>query len=300
MVSKTTSIVINNNNNGKNEGRAISLSTDKVVKIKVEPGKKYILNSDGDVGPENVTVSRNGDDLIVMLEGDSEPALVLEGYFAQPESPGLYGVAEDGQLYAYTRTDGVPGILELVDGASEPIALGQEPLGLGAPFLVAGGEPCGLWPLLAAGAAAGLVGLGVHQFNRDDSHDGGPVGPTIGGINDDVGPKQGPLADGEITDDSTPTVYGRGEPGSTLAIFDNGDKIGETQVNGNGDWTFTPESPLPDGSHTFTAGTVCAPRPNSATPLSSARWNTPNSSRKPTRCAASSSSSGTTWAGAPC
>ncbi|NBR07863.1 MAG: hypothetical protein EBT92_19160, partial [Planctomycetes bacterium] len=53
--------------------------------------------------------------------------------------------------------------------------------------------------------------------------------------------------------DSTPILSGTGEPGAIITIYDNGQSIGTAVVGANGNWTFTPSSPLSDGNHTFTA-----------------------------------------------
>ncbi|SFS65119.1 Ig-like domain-containing protein [Saccharopolyspora flava] len=61
-------------------------------------------------------------------------------------------------------------------------------------------------------------------------------------------------ADGTVTNDNTPTISGRAEPGSSVVITDSaGVVVGTTQVDANGNWSFTPEAPLDDGSYTFTA-----------------------------------------------
>ncbi|MBK5143706.1 Ig-like domain repeat protein, partial [Budviciaceae bacterium BWR-B9] len=69
---------------------------------------------------------------------------------------------------------------------------------------------------------------------------------------DNVGEKQGYILDGDTTDDATPTFSGKAEPGSTVTIYDNGNAIGSAKVDSNGNWSFTPDSNLPDGEHTFT------------------------------------------------
>ena len=44
-------------------------------------------------------------------------------------------------------------------------------------------------------------------------------------------------------------IVGTAEPGSTVTLTDgNGNPIGQVTTNGNGDWTFTPVAPLPDGT----------------------------------------------------
>ncbi|WP_313020414.1 Ig-like domain-containing protein, partial [Atlantibacter hermannii] len=61
-----------------------------------------------------------------------------------------------------------------------------------------------------------------------------------------------PLADGASTKDSTPTVSGEAEPGSIVVIYDNGVEIGSVTSDADGNWSFTPETALADGEHTFT------------------------------------------------
>ena len=71
-----------------------------------------------------------------------------------------------------------------------------------------------------------------------------PDAPVIVSVQDDVGSVQDPLEDGDSTDDQTPTLVGTGEPGSTIEVFANGSKIGETHVDSKGQWTFTPPTPI--------------------------------------------------------
>ncbi|MBB5448464.1 MULTISPECIES: Ig-like domain-containing protein, partial [unclassified Paraburkholderia] len=54
------------------------------------------------------------------------------------------------------------------------------------------------------------------------------------------------------TDDTTPTLVGKGEPGDTIIVIDNGTPIGETEVDEDGNWSFTPDTPLGEGEHEFT------------------------------------------------
>ncbi|STT53655.1 SD repeat-containing cell surface protein [Klebsiella pneumoniae] len=43
-------------------------------------------------------------------------------------------------------------------------------------------------------------------------------------VTDNVGEEQGVVSNGGITDDTTPTLSGTAEPGSTVTIFDKGFK----------------------------------------------------------------------------
>ncbi|PNB66077.1 type 1 secretion target domain protein, partial [Pseudomonas sp. GW456-E7] len=79
-----------------------------------------------------------------------------------------------------------------------------------------------------------------------------PAKPGIDAATDDVGAQQGPVSNGGSTDDTTPTLSGKGESGSTVHISDNGRLLGSVLVDGNGNWSFTPGTPLIDGEHSFT------------------------------------------------
>ncbi|SDH82185.1 Ig-like domain-containing protein [Pseudomonas panipatensis] len=76
-------------------------------------------------------------------------------------------------------------------------------------------------------------------------------GPVL--ATDDVGPVTGPIANGSTTDDTTPTLSGKGEPGGVATISDDGTVLGTALVDGNGDWSFTPDQPLADGPHSISA-----------------------------------------------
>ncbi|NDJ58739.1 hypothetical protein GWD52_17440 [Enterobacteriaceae bacterium 4M9] len=95
-----------------------------------------------------------------------------------------------------------------------------------------------------------------------------PETPAAPGATDDVGSKTGGLKDGEATDDTQPELTGKGEPGSTIDIWDNGEKVGSTTVDENGNWSWTPEEPLTEGEHklstteTDEAGNTSEPSPD--------------------------------------
>ncbi|WP_187638108.1 hypothetical protein, partial [Paraburkholderia podalyriae] len=48
-----------------------------------------------------------------------------------------------------------------------------------------------------------------------------PDTPSLGEVIDHVGPIQGPVGNGESTDDTQPTLVGKGEPGDTIIVIDN-------------------------------------------------------------------------------
>ncbi|WP_315809274.1 Ig-like domain-containing protein [Pseudomonas sp. C9-3] len=191
------------------------------------------------------------------FEGSDKPDLTIQDFFAEGMESELYGVAEDGQMYAYVRTDGegVYGKLLLADGESAPIALGGDSLGA-APVLNGETEDTFgflLWPLLAGAAAVGGTTYAVYNHNQDDKPHRSVTSPepTSAKVSDHVGPIQGDLANGAITDDPRPTISGGGMPGSIIHIIDNGVEVGSTSVASDGHWSFVPTSDLGGGHHSI-------------------------------------------------
>ncbi|MEE9658809.1 BapA/Bap/LapF family large adhesin [Enterobacter cloacae complex sp. CARB60] len=81
-----------------------------------------------------------------------------------------------------------------------------------------------------------------------------PTVPTLDNVNDNApGGVTGNLTSGQTTNDSTPTISGTGQAGSTIHIMNNGTQIGTAIVDGSGNWSFTPTAPLGDGSYSLRA-----------------------------------------------
>ncbi|MBD4427878.1 hypothetical protein GUG96_21105, partial [Xanthomonas citri pv. citri] len=79
-----------------------------------------------------------------------------------------------------------------------------------------------------------------------------PAVPVITAINDDVDPVTGDVKD-KTTNDITPTLTGTADPGSVIAIYQDGVLVPLTNVvaDANGNWSYTPLLPLTEGPHTF-------------------------------------------------
>ncbi|MEN7527081.1 Ig-like domain-containing protein [Cupriavidus sp. DL-D2] len=80
-----------------------------------------------------------------------------------------------------------------------------------------------------------------------------PAAPVVTDVSDDATPGTGPVTSGASANDSTPTLTGTAEAGSTVQIFNGATLIGSVMADANGNWSFTPGTALPDGSYTFTA-----------------------------------------------
>ncbi|MBU9843629.1 Ig-like domain-containing protein, partial [Rahnella ecdela] len=83
-----------------------------------------------------------------------------------------------------------------------------------------------------------------------------PDASTNEQLTDDVEPKTGPILNGDTTDDSTPTYQGDAEANDVVIISDNGEVIGSVVADDKGHWTFTPDTPLNDGDHSFSTVVV--------------------------------------------
>uniref|UniRef100_UPI003AAEA496 Ig-like domain-containing protein n=1 Tax=Pseudomonas citronellolis TaxID=53408 RepID=UPI003AAEA496 len=79
-----------------------------------------------------------------------------------------------------------------------------------------------------------------------------PDKPEQVGADDNEGVVQGPITQHGATNDNTPEFSGQAEPGSTVIISDNGMPLGSVVADAQGNWSYTPEPPLADGSHSIT------------------------------------------------
>src|SRR5690606_38376522 len=85
-----------------------------------------------------------------------------------------------------------------------------------------------------------------------------PAAPSAFVVNDEVGSIRGAVSAGQTTDASQPRLTGRGDPGSTIIIYDKGVEVGRVTVAANGTWSVSPDSPLTDGAHSITVREIDA------------------------------------------
>ncbi|NWA63441.1 hypothetical protein HX773_21280 [Pantoea sp. B9002] len=86
---------------------------------------------------------------------------------------------------------------------------------------------------------------------------------AIDSATDNVGAIQGPLSNGAVTDDATPTLRGQATPNALVTIYVDGTAVGSVMANGRGEWTHTPT--LTEGEHRITA-TVTTPAGGESAP----------------------------------
>jgi MYXO-CTERM domain-containing protein len=60
-------------------------------------------------------------------------------------------------------------------------------------------------------------------------------------------------ANGALVTDTTPTISGTAQPGSTVTVLLDGSAVGTVTAEATGAWSFTPDSALPEGEHTVSA-----------------------------------------------
>ncbi|HDT4958087.1 TPA: Ig-like domain repeat protein [Enterobacter kobei] len=83
-----------------------------------------------------------------------------------------------------------------------------------------------------------------------------PGRATIDGATDDQGAITGEITNGGVTDDAQPAIRGTAEPGSTVIIYHDGKEIGRAPVDEAGNWVFTPEPALAEGTYNLTAAAM--------------------------------------------
>jgi len=100
--------------------------------------------------------------------------------------------------------------------------------------------------------SVGNVSLPTPAFDLQIVTGGSPSAPAITGVVDDQGSIQGNVSKDATTDDNLPTITGTGTTGDTILIY-NGDQLLGTAKVENGQWEFTPETALVDGTYNLTA-----------------------------------------------
>jgi hypothetical protein len=231
-MAKTIKVLVNTGNEETNKTFDVVQGSGKAGKpttIKAVKGARYHLEDPAakNVGPENIRSKRSGKNLHIMLDGSSEADLVIEGYYDDAmlteNNRGLYGRAEDGQLYEYIPEDPNPAGLpiNLADGGkpvSQVLGGGQvaEEFELSGLVVAATGFNGLLAGAAAAGAAAAAGGGGGGSATPTPTPTPTPVpsGQT-GALADqsDTGTKGD-----NITSETKPYISGKATAGATVEI----------------------------------------------------------------------------------
>lgn len=261
VVSKLTGVSTNI------EASEVTLSAPSVVKLSVQR--------------EDISqLTRINQDLVVTLR--SGETITIKNFYVANGNDKSQLVLEDnnGALWWVQDTDGAFHFQHIDDLTPLMTAEGSHEGGAVWPWVLGGVAVAGGIALAAGGGGGGGGGGGdsgnnagngngnggngsgnSNNGNGDSDGDGGapptttpatPDVPVITSVTDDQELITGIVNQQESTNDSTPTLQGTGPANTTLHIFDNGTEIGQVTIDANGNWTFTPSSPLADGTHEFT------------------------------------------------
>lgn len=250
VVSKLTGVSTNV------ESSEVTLSSPSIVKLSVSREEVSQLTR---VNQDLVVTLRSGETITIknfyVGKGDAQNQLVLED--------------SNGALWWVQDTDGAFHFQHLDDLTPLMTAEGSHEGGAVWPWVLGGIAVAGGIGLAAGGGGGGgggggsdnNAGNGNGGNGNGGNGDGGspptttpnmPDVPIITSVIDNQELITGPVNQLESTNDNTPTLQGTGPANATLHIFDNGVEIGQVTIDANGNWSFTPSSPLADGTHKFT------------------------------------------------
>ncbi|MDM2851153.1 Ig-like domain-containing protein [Citrobacter sp. Cpo074] len=257
VVSKLTGVSTNV------ESSEVTLSSPSIVKLSVSREEVSQLTR---VNQDLVVTLRSGETITIknfyVGKGDAQNQLVLED--------------SNGALWWVQDTDGAFHFQHLDDLTPLMTAEGSHEGGAVWPWVLGGIAVAGGIGLAAGGGGGGGGGGGSDNNagngnggnggNGNGNGNGGngdggspptttpnmPDVPVITSVIDNQELITGPVNQQESTNDNTPTLQGTGPANATLHIFDNGVEIGQVTIDANGNWSFTPSSPLADGTHKFT------------------------------------------------
>ncbi|MDI9221142.1 Ig-like domain-containing protein [Pantoea sp. EA-12] len=237
-------------------GNQVNLTAPSVVKLHLNQSdiKSFTRN-----GNDLVVTTKSGEVVVIhnfyTTAGDSD--LVL-----QDDKGALWWVEDPGtEGFQYVNIDTTEGLLAentTNDGTIAAFGIGGAALaGLGAMFAGASGGGGGNAAVNDGNTGGGDNGGGNNGGGNNGGGNNGGGDTTAPGtvtdlaISDNVGPYQGAITAGSVTDDNTPTLSGSAEAGATVRIYDGSTLLGSAVVGADGKWTFTSPA-LADGSHSLT------------------------------------------------
>ncbi|MEB5974917.1 Ig-like domain-containing protein, partial [Pantoea dispersa] len=270
-MSKTISILTIEGKNITHTATLSNMAKGAAVHLRAIRGGKYLLVADDNQpAPQHIKVKRVGKDLFIFTQdGDETPEVIIDGFYdAQGE---LAGMSADGSYHTYVDSGSDrDAFLMLDDGSSDTLMLGSQSTsdlsGLTAAngdngntalaFGIAGGALAAIGALLAAaGGGGGGGGSKDDSGAQQQSGNAGaiaapaPAVPYDNTAIDDRTSANAPITAGSLTNDNQPLLSGKGTPGSTVRVYDNGQLIGSAQVGNDGQWQFKPSNPLSDAHH---------------------------------------------------
>ena len=261
VVSKLTGVSTNI------EASEITLNSPSIVKLSVSREEISQLTR---VNQDLIVTLRSGETITIknfyVGKGDEQSQLVLED-----SNGALWWVQDTDGAFHYQHLDDLTPLMASEGshegGAVWPWVLGGVAVAGGIGLAAGGGGGSGSGSGSGSGgngnnAGNGNEGNGAGDGNGNEGNgDGGspptttptmPGVPIITSVTDNQAPITGLVNQQTATNDNTPELQGTGPANATLHIFDNGTEIGQVTIDANGNWTFTPSSPLAEGTHQFT------------------------------------------------
>jgi|GEM_PF-2015637 len=204
-------------------------------------------------------IINNPPDVTATVTDDESPVEPIEGGFTL--SPTELTVSEQGTSDTFTvvldsqpTTDVVLQVesQDTTEATTSPVALTFTPVDWNQPQTV---TVTGVDDDISDGSVTSQVTVSVIPAQSDDAFDAlSPQGVTVTTTDDDDDvllpvPQFG--ADLDL-DTNPPTISGTAIPGTTVEILRGDEVLGTVEVDGSGNFEFTPAEPLPEGDYNLT------------------------------------------------
>lgn len=257
------------NGNTQLLGSAEANSTVTVTDTSGNVVGKAKTNGNGEFSVELGTPYTNGETLTVIAtdgSGNVSPSTSITAADTTPPETPMIILADDavgsltGSLNSDQTTDDPRPVFSGSGEAGTTLTIYDNGKSIGSTVVNSDGS----WTFTPANNLAD----GFHQFTAASTDAAGNVSPESAVFNltidtvapnapvlevtDDEGTLQGLLTNGGFTDDNQPELGGTGDPGSIIAIYDNGLLVAEVEVAANGAWSYTPPVAMEDGLHSIT------------------------------------------------
>ncbi|KAA8713456.1 Ig-like domain-containing protein, partial [Morganella psychrotolerans] len=229
--------------------------------LHAQEGMDYVVvDKQTGFAPKKIIAIRDGNNLKLFVEGESDPSVIIEDYYLYPAQ--VIGQTADGSVHNYVPLSASEqeqvGSLEDHQAAVQVLSSEQQ-----APITWETNDTdWGLITLIAYGlTVAGAMALMItHGGGGDDKKEVTVVNTKalIDDVQDSQEPQTGSVKRGESTNDETPTLLGHLNKslasGESVIIYRDGVKIGTAKTNGK-DWTFEDVTGglITDRTYTYTA-----------------------------------------------
>lgn len=233
--------------------------------LHAQEGMDYIVvDKQTGFAPAKIIAVRDGNNLKLFIEGETDPSIVIEDYYVYPAQ--VIGQTADGTVHNYVplSSSEQEQVASLNDHQSAPQILDsaqQAPITWDT-----NDSDWGLITLIAYGlTVAGAMALMINHGGGGKKEEPKVEAPVtnkvvIDDIQDSEAPQIGSVKRGESTNDETPTLHGHLmlnlAADEAVIIYRNDVKIGTAKVAGDGKtWVFedTHGGLISDNTYTYTA-----------------------------------------------